>query len=81
MLWYPIDMHAADVLMEPIVLTGKENLKDTSTKNDIGRVSFDKSHKLKLNVDPTKNELSGYIREKFQTIVGENNIVTLYHFL
>ena len=79
MLWYPIDMHAADVLMEPIVLTGKENLKDTSTKNDIGRVSFDKSHKLKLNVDPTKNELSGYIREKFQTIVGENNIVTLYH--
>ena len=79
MLWYPIDMHAADVLIEPIVLTGKENLKDTSTKNDIGRVSFDKSHKLKLNVDPTKNELSGYIREKFQTIVGENNIVTLYH--
>ena len=78
-LWYPIDMHAADVLIEPIVLTGKENLKDTSTKNDIGRVSFDKSHKLKLNVDPTKNELSGYIREKFQTIVGENNIVTLYH--
>ncbi len=78
-LWYPIDMHAADVLMEPIILTGKENLKDTSTKNDIGRVTFDKSHKLKLNVDPTKNELSGYIREKFQTVVGENNIVTLYH--
>lgn len=79
-LKYSTDVTTPDVIIPTTVFSGNESIERSSKRSpqDIGKISFDKTHKLTLKGDPHQNVLWGKISEDHQLKICVGAYVIIY---